>query len=164
MQCSKKILAAATILVAACFFSACDDSSSASGNEKNSTQSDEFSLKEEYSYYVAYDADEGVCRSGLAITNVQFDFGPGNKVNVSIKDVDQTIKASGVYSKVDDEEDIDYLIQLNKDGVITNWVYQSGPKGGFMIVLDDGANVTSFSAYVYDQKSRDELMDECTSM
>lgn len=166
---------------AACFFAACDDSSSASGDDNNSSssteiqspqdansdstgKSDSFSLKEEYSYYVAYDDETATCGQGLSISTVTFDFGPENNVKVSIKDADGITKLSGVYTKEKDEDDeLEYMMQLKYAGVVTTWIYSPGEEGGFMIVMD-GEDVPSFSAYVPDKQSADELMTECLSM
>ena len=166
---------------AACFFAACDDSSSASGDDNNSSssteiqssqdansdstgKSDSFSLKEEYSYYVAYDDETATCGQGLSISTVSFDFGPENNVKVSIKDAEGTTKLTGVYTKeIDEDGELEYIMQLKYAGVVTNWVYYPGEEGGFMIVMD-GEDIPSFSAYVHDKQSADELMTECLSM
>ena len=165
---------------AACFFAACDDSSSASDDNNSSSsteiqssqdansdstgQSDTFSLKEEYSYYVAYDDETATCGQGLSISTVTFDFGPENNVKVSIKNADGITKLSGVYTKEEDEDDeLEYMMQLKYAGVVTTWIYSPGEEGGFMIVMD-GEDVPSFSAYVPDKQSVDETMAECLSM
>lgn len=165
---------------AACFFAACDDSSSASGDDNQSSSSGEiqssqstgpssessgeFSMKEEYSYYVAYDEAAGECGTGLSISTVSFDFGPENNVKVSIKDAEGTTKLSGVYTKeIDEDGELEYIMQLKYAGVVTNWVYYPGEEGGFMIVMD-GEDIPSFSAYVHDKQSADETMAECLSL
>lgn len=134
------------------FFAACDDASSSPAET-----ADVFTMTEEYSYFVAYDAENGECGFGLSISKIRFDFGPGNNVKVSIKDARGTLNLSGLYRKeIDDDNEIIYIMQLNISNKVTNWIYSPGSDGGFGIVTED-----ELSVYVHDKKNKDKLLEEC---
>ncbi len=122
------------------FLMACDDSSSASSENNTSpaadtpaTQSDVFTLKDSFKYFVTETAQE--CTSSLSITDVQFVFGPGNAVNITTNDAEGMETYSGVYVKeIDEDGDTHYILQLNMEGNVINWLYEPGDDGIFLTV------------------------------
>ena len=124
-------LTLATTLTALAFLCACDDSSSAKDETpaettptqttpQTQTQPDVFSAHEEYSYVLAYGE---VCSWGPAINDIQYDFGPGRSVTLTMISPDGTDTITGMYQKTKDEDGEEYYMIQLKDSNLTYEYY-----------------------------------------
>ena len=135
-----KLILAITFVAASAFLCACDDSSSAKDEApvettptQTRTQSDTFTKHEEFSY--TFSLDEEGCGWKADITDVDFKFGPGSSVEVTIKDADETETLTGMYreSKNDQGEQY-YMIQIKGLSEITLNYF---PNGGAISIFDN---------------------------
>ena len=142
-------LTLAITFVASALLCACDDSSSAKDETpadttptQTQTQSDVFTKHEEYSYALVFGE---ICSWGPAINDIQYDFGPGRSVTMTMISPDGTTTITGMYQKTkDDDGDEYYMIQL-KDSDLT---YEYYPGDAFTFTKDN-------TLYVYAKDKKD---------
>lgn len=143
-------LTLAITFVASALLCACDDSSSAKDDApaettptqtQTQTQKDVFSKHEEYTYALIFGE---VCSWGPAINDIQYDFGPGRSVTMTMTSPDGTSTITGMYQKTKDEDgDEYYMIQL-KDSDLT---YEYYPNDSFSFTKGN-----NFYVYTKDKK------------
>jgi len=117
-------LTLAITLTALAFLCACDDSNSASADTANTpaneetntqTQSDVFSMQENFTYM--FYADETNCEWVPYITDMQFNFGPESSVTITTKNAEGTTTDSGVYRQTTDDDGYEYYMIQVKDAI-----------------------------------------------
>lgn len=146
-----KLTLAITFVVASAFLCACDDSGSSAKDEasennatpaQTQTPSDVFSKHEEYSYVLVFGE---VCSWGPAINDIQYDFGPGRSVTMTMISPDGKTTITGMYQKTKDEDGEEYYMIQLKDSYLT---YEYYPDDAITFTKDN-------TLYVYAKDKKD---------